>query len=117
MKTGDVIASIAQPIALGIDAVVGTGIKNCSSCQKMKNNLNAGMSVTDAIYERWFKAKQEGVKMKYQITVVIDGEKMGEAVQKAEAIGEVISVQVKPVAPVPQQRPPGIPMASVVRQP
>ncbi len=50
--------------------------------------------------------------MKYQITVVVDAEKMSEAVLKGESIGEVISTQVKPL---PQQRPAGIAPATIVR--
>ncbi len=103
---GTKIEHIAKPIARGIDAIWGSDLAGCSGCSKMRDNLNAGMSVQDAIYERWFKAKQEGEKMKYQATVVIDAEKMSEAVAKAESAGEVISIQVKPVA---VQRPPGVP--------
>ncbi len=99
---GDKIALIAQPIARGIDAIAGSNVAGCSGCDKMKQNLNSGMSLQDAIYERWFKAKQEGIKMKYQIMVVVDAEKPSEASVKAESIGEVLSVQVKPV---PQPRP------------
>jgi hypothetical protein len=99
MKKGDAIARFAQPIARGIDAIVGTSVSECVGCKSMRENLNSGMSVTDAIYERWFKAKQQGEKMKYQITVIVDGEKPSEASAKAEAIGEVLSVQARP----PQQ--------------
>jgi hypothetical protein len=70
----------------------------------MRENLNQGMSLVDSIYERWFKAKQQGEKMKYQITVVIDADKFTDAVGKAEAIGEVINAQVKP-APPPRPQP------------
>ncbi len=101
VKLGDAVATVAQPIALGIDAIAGTNISGCSGCKNMRDNLNAGMSVQDAIYQRWFKAKQEGEKMKYQITVVVDAEKASEATVKAESIGDVISVQIKPV---PQPR-------------
>ncbi len=102
MRFGDAIATVAQPIARGIDAVAGTDIAGCSGCKKMRKNLNAGMSLQDAIYERWFNAKQEGEKMKYQFVVVIDEESFAKASAKAESVGEVISGQVKPVAP---QRP------------
>ncbi len=105
---GDRIARIAQPIARSIDAVAGTNAGGCSGCKKMQQNLNEGMSVADAIYERWFKAKQEGENMKYQITVVVDAEKLSEASAKAEAIGDVLSVQVKPIPQVrlqPQMMP------------
>ncbi len=67
-----------------------------TGCAKMRDNLNAGMTVTDAIYQRWFAAKQKGGKMKYQITVIVDAEKTSEAAVKAESIGEVILVQARP---------------------
>ncbi len=102
---GDKIALIAQPIARGIDAITGSNVAGCSGCNKMKQNLNSGMSLQDAIYQRWFKAKQEGEKMKYQIMVVVDAEKPSEASAKAETIGEVLSVQVKPTPPVRPQVP------------
>ncbi len=70
----------------------------------MRDNLNAGMSIQDAIYQRWFKAKQEGEKMKYQVSVVIEAEKLTEAAQKAESIGDVLSIQARPE---PQVRPAG----------
>ncbi len=95
MKLGDAIATVAQPIARGIDAVARTNVAGCSGCKKMRENLNQGMSVVDAIYERWFAAKQKGDKVKYQIILVVEKDKMGEAVQAAEAIGEVLSVQVR----------------------
>ncbi len=110
LKLGDAIATVAQPIARGIDAVAGTNVAGCPGCNKMKQNLNEGMSVTDAIYERWFKAKQEGGKMKYQFTIVVDDESFAKASAKAESVGEVISGQVKPVPvarPTPQ---PGMPV-------
>lgn len=103
MKTGDALYAVAQPIAKGIDKVLGTNVQGCSGCKKMRENLNQGMSLQDAIYERWFKGKQQGDKMKYQITVVVEAEKTSEAILKAESIGEVISHQIKPE---PQAQPP-----------
>ncbi len=97
MKLGDAVSTVAQPIARGIDAVAGTNVAGCSGCKKMRDNLNAGMSVQNAIYQRWFTAKQQGVKMKYQIVVIVDAEKTSEAAAQAESIGEVISIQAKPI--------------------
>ncbi len=102
---GTKIAAIAQPIAIGIDAIAGTNIRKCSGCRDMKDNLNAGMSLQDAIYERWFKAKQEGEKMKYQFTIVVEADTYTKASEKAESVGDVLSGQVKPVAQ--QQLKPG----------
>ncbi len=78
----------------------------------MRDNLNAGMSMQDAIYQRWFAAKQKGENMKYQITVMVDADKTSEAAAKAESIGEVISIQKRGDA---QQRPAGIGPATIVR--
>ncbi len=104
---GDKIAAIAQPIARGIDAMAGTNINGCGGCNKMRDNLNAGMTLTDAIYQRWFAAKEQGEKMKYQMTIVVDAEKVSEAATKGESIGEVIAIQPRPT---PQARPqPGQP--------
>jgi len=113
MMLGDKIASVAQPIARTIDRVSETNVAGCSGCKKMRDNLNSGMSLIDAIYERWFKAKEKGEKMKYQITVVVDADKFADAVSKAEAIGEVLNAQVKPVPPPrPQHQ-----MGTVVQRP
>ncbi len=102
MRTGDAIASVATPIARVVDWFAGTKIEGCSGCGKMRDNLNAGMSIQDAIYQRWFKAKQQGEKMKYQVSILIEAEKLTEAAQKAESIGDVIAIQARPE---PQARP------------
>ncbi len=116
MKVGDAIATIATPVArvLKMDCIdpETQQLRPESGCAKMRNNLNAGMSVQDAIYQRWFTAKQQGDKMKYQMTVVVDADKVSEAAAKGETIGEVISVQARPT---PQQRPAGIGPATIVR--
>jgi hypothetical protein len=104
MKTGDAIATIAQPIARGIDYVLGSNIQGCNGCNRMRENLNAGMSLSDAIYERWFKAKQEGNPMQYQMQVVVSADSIAEAVSKIQG-GEILSVQIKPQQPQPR---PGI---------
>ncbi len=109
---GDKIAAVATPIArvLKMDCIdpETRQLRPESGCAKMRNNLNSGMNVQDAIYQRWFTAKQKGEKMKYQITVVIDAEKTSEAVLKAEEIGEVLATQVRPqpqLNPRPQGQP------------
>ncbi len=106
MRTGDAIASVATPIAraLGLPCIdpETKQLRPESGCAKMRGNLNTGTSIKDAIFQRWFKAKQEGEKMKYQVSVVIEAEKLTEAAQKAEAIGDVLSIQARPE---PQARP------------
>ncbi len=93
---GTKIERFAKPIARGIDAIAGTNINGCGGCNKMRDNLNSGMALTDAIYQRWFAVKQTGEKMKYQMTVVVEAEKMSEVVAKGEALGDVLSVQARP---------------------
>lgn len=57
IRMGDKIAAIATPIALAL----GSGcidpetkqLKKDSGCQKMKERLNAGMSMSEAMKLRW----------------------------------------------------------------
>lgn len=107
---GDKIASVATPIARAlklpcIDPVTNE-LRPESGCAKMRQNLNNGMTITDAVYERWFKAKQEGKKMKYQIVIIVEADKTSEATLKAEALGEVIAIQARPEPPSQAPRPP-----------
>ena len=37
---GDLVASVAQPIAGAIDAVLGTNVKGCGGCAKRREALN-----------------------------------------------------------------------------
>jgi hypothetical protein len=37
---GDVVASVAQPIAGAIDKALGTNIKGCGACAKRREALN-----------------------------------------------------------------------------
>jgi hypothetical protein len=46
---GDKIAAIAQPVARVIDKIAGTKIAGCGGCRKMKDRLNAGMPVAEAL--------------------------------------------------------------------
>jgi hypothetical protein len=59
MKTGDAIHSVAQPIAQSIDYLFGTGLQNCGGCKTMRANLNAGMNLADAIYDRFWPQQKE----------------------------------------------------------
>ncbi len=116
MRLGHAISTVATPIARVlkmpcIDPETNQ-LRPESGCAKMRDNLNAGMSMQDAIYQRWFAAKQKGEKMKYQIVVIVEAEKASEAIIKAESIGEVLSHQIRPT---PQQRPLGVSPATIVR--
>jgi hypothetical protein len=49
---GDKIAAVAQPIAKAIDKIAGTKITGCGGCKKMRERLNAGMSLKNAMLLR-----------------------------------------------------------------
>jgi hypothetical protein len=40
LRTGDRVASVAQPIAGAIDKTLGTNIKGCGACAKRREKLN-----------------------------------------------------------------------------
>ncbi len=90
---GTKIERIAKPIARGIDAIWGSDLATCGGCGNMRDNLNAGMSVQDAIIERWFKAKEKGEKMKYKATVVVVADTATKAAEKIESIGDLLGMQ------------------------
>ncbi len=46
---GDRIERVAQPIARAIDKIAGTKVAKCGKCKKMRDRLNAGMSLREAI--------------------------------------------------------------------
>ncbi len=97
MKLGDAIATVAQPIARGIDAIWGSDLARCSGCSKMRENLNAGMSVQDAIIERWFSQKEKGENMQFQIQIIVESEGVPQAVTpESIAKGTIISVTPRP---------------------
>jgi hypothetical protein len=52
LKKGDKIHSIAAPIAAAIDKAIGTNISGCGGCKKMRERLNAGMSLAEASKKR-----------------------------------------------------------------
>lgn len=37
---GDLVAKVAQPIAHGLDVIIGTNIANCGGCGKRQQKLN-----------------------------------------------------------------------------
>jgi hypothetical protein len=121
MRTGDLIATAAQPIAKGIDRILGTDVQNCGGCKQMQNNLNQGMSLADAVIARWFSGKQSNggkpMGRPYVVTeqfVIEDAESTRDAIAKhlageSEAIS--LNAQVRPQppgqSPRPQQQSPG----------
>jgi hypothetical protein len=108
MKTGDTIATVAQPIARSIDYFFGTNIQGCGGCKQMQNNLNAGMSFRDAIYDRFWKQpnNKEENNMQFIITkqIAVEAETAEEAVTKITE-GTTISLSVNARTPL-QQIPP-----------
>ena len=109
MKTGDAIATIAQPIANGIDWIFGSDIRNCSGCKQTQNNLNAGMNLADAIFDRFWPDSNNGkgdIKMEFIVTkqISVEADTPEEAVAK-NAEGRTISVTAT-LRPQPAVRPP-----------
>lgn len=99
---GTKIERIAKPIAKSIDAIWGSDLAGCSGCSKMRDNLNAGMSVQDAIIERWFSKKLKGEKMQFQILIIVEADGVPQAVTPdVIAKGTIISVNPRPQAPKP----------------
>ncbi len=108
---GTKIEHIAKPIARGIDAIWGSDLAGCSGCGKMRDNLNAGMSVQDAIIERWFSKKLKGENMQFQIQIIVEAEGVAQAVTPdAIAKGTIISVNPRPAQPQRPQQPPRPPV-------
>jgi hypothetical protein len=113
MKKGDVIASVAQPIAKVSDYFLGTDLQNCAGCNKMKTNLNAGMSLADAFYDRFWPTKQkmenkqeiEEIEYTAVIQVSVKAKTIGEAFAGLQTgtIIAVNSLQPRPTRPQPQQ--------------
>lgn len=105
MKTGDAIHAFANPIALGIDAIWGSDLAGCQGCNKMRENLNAGMSFWEAVKQR---IKGEKENMQFQVQVVVEAESVNQAITpEFFAKGTVISVTPRPPQPArpPQMTP------------
>ncbi len=103
MKLGDAIATVATPIAraLKMDCIdpATQQLRPESGCSKMRNNLNAGMSLSNAIAIRWFNNKQRGEKMTFIMQIKIDAGKISEAVAKMEAVDGVEVIGINPAPP------------------
>lgn len=118
LKLGTAISTVATPIArvFHMDCIDRdtNQLRPDSGCAKMRDNLNSGMSLADAVIARWFSDKQEtingDVKMgqPYIIseqTVIHDAKSPADAITKKIAgEGEVISLAAQ-VRPAPPQRP------------
>jgi hypothetical protein len=99
MKPGDAIATVAQPIARGIDYVFGTDIQNCQGCKGRQQFANA-------LYDRFFNKQTKGItQMQFIVTrqIAVEAETPEEAVAKISE-GQTVSLSVNP-RPQPIQRP------------
>jgi hypothetical protein len=100
MKPGDAIATVAQPIARGIDYIFGTDIQNCQGCKGRQQFANS-------LYDRFFsKQITQGVTpMQFIVTrqIAVEAETPEEAVAKISE-GQTVSLSVNP-RPQPIQRP------------
>jgi hypothetical protein len=112
MKPGDAIATVAQPIARGIDYVFGTDIQNCQGCKGRQQFANA-------LYDRFFTRSQKSevrsqkeTTMQFIVTrqIAVEAETPEEAVAKI-AEGQTISLSVNPRPQPIQQRPTPVPLA------
>jgi hypothetical protein len=99
MKPGDAIATVAQPIARGIDYVFGTDIQNCQGCKGRQQYVNS-------IYDRFFNKQTKGKPMQFIITrqIAVEAETPEEAVAKISE-GQTVSMSVNPRPQPMQQRP------------
>lgn len=52
MKLGDAVEVVAQPVARGLDHVLGTNIQGCQGCQGRKQELN---NFSDSVYDFFWK--------------------------------------------------------------
>jgi hypothetical protein len=99
MKPGDALATVAQPIARGIDYIFGTDVQNCPGCKGRQQYVNA-------FYDRFFNKQTKGITpMQFIVTrqIAVEAETPEEAVAKISE-GQTVSLSVNP-RPQPIQRP------------
>lgn len=98
-RLGDKIERLAKPIAKTIDAIWGSDLVNCTGCNKMRDNLNSGMTLTDALWERFWPKQQEENKMQFQVNrqIVVEADDAEEALKKTKPTeGTTVSFNVVP---------------------
>lgn len=64
---GDIAAFVFQPVARGVDAVLGTNLKGCSSCKGRQEWLN---QVTDDIFALFSRRARDNDTSPMDYTVV-----------------------------------------------
>jgi hypothetical protein len=103
MKPGDAIATVAQPIARGIDYIFGTDVQNCQGCKGRQQYVNS-------LYDRFFNKQTKGKPMQFIVTrqIAVEAETPEEAVAKISE-GQTVSVSAnprpQPIQPRPQPQP------------
>jgi hypothetical protein len=60
MKLGDAFHTVAQPVAKGLDKVLGTNIQNCQGCNQRREQLN---NFGDAVYDELFQPRKKKIKL------------------------------------------------------
>jgi hypothetical protein len=106
VKPGNAIATVAQPIARGIDYIFGTDIQNCQGCKGRQQYVNS-------IYDRFFNKQTEGItNMQFIVTrqIAVEAETPEEAVAKISE-GQTISLSVNPRPQPPRPPQPITPRA------
>jgi hypothetical protein len=104
MKLGDVISSIATPVAraIGADCIdpETRDLRPDSPCGRARSQLNAGIPIWDVFYDRFFSSnqKEKGNKMQFIITIAVEAESVEEALQKKNE-GKTLSVSPRPQPP------------------
>jgi len=108
-KLGDLVHSVAQPIAKGIDSALGTNMEGCSGCAKRRQILN---DFSDKLYDKFWK-KTESKTMEYLVTkqYAVEASSPEEAIM-ASKDAPAISVSANPRLGPSQMQPPGPPKTS-----
>lgn len=107
---GDKIAAAATPIArtLKMDCIdpATQQLRPESGCAQMRNNLNQGMSLADAVIARWFSSKQQtGDKPMGQPYIITEQTVIENANSPADAIAKKASGEGEVIMINAQQRP------------
>ena len=107
MKLGDLISTVATPIAraMGADCIdpETNELRPESPCAKAKNRLNNGEPLFTVLYDRFFEQRTKGEKVKYILQVEVEADDLADAMSKKNE-GKVIAGNPRPTPPVQPQR-------------
>ncbi len=90
MRLGDAVATFAQPIARGVDAVFGTDIQHCAGCAGRQQRFN---QISDQLFALLSRRAQDNdtSPMDYTVTkqvtaqfVIVGANSPEEAIEKAQ---------------------------------